>query len=414
MVKVDRKSLIEDFTKLQLVELDACVGCGECLKWCPIQDVTKDSSISAPEKIRMFRSFVRGTHGLRAKLLGPKEIDEESLKKFQDALYTCTTCGNCGEVCEVGIHTQKLWWSFRKKLVDLGYKPPGNIPDLLKFAKEKRNIYNQLPEEKYNIWLPRDIKLAEKAEVAYFDGCGVANNAAPMAEGAVRIISACSTGFTMLDAKDSWCCGYPLTATGQWEIEEELVRHNVGKFVEKGVQQLIVSCPCCLQQFRYVWPKYYGGKLPFEITHILQFAAEKIEEGKLKFTKSLHETVTFHDPCQTARGLKGPAIHEEVRTIISHLPGVKFVEMERNKGETRCCGAGGGIRAFKPDLAMEMGKLLLQDAEKAGAQTLLMNCPACYAMYVHRRIAPPVGIQWKEYKSKVKCNDLLQFASRLL
>ncbi len=31
---VKKKDLAEDLTKQQLIELDACVGCGECLKWC--------------------------------------------------------------------------------------------------------------------------------------------------------------------------------------------------------------------------------------------------------------------------------------------------------------------------------------------------------------------------------------------
>lgn len=408
-----KEALARGLSKLQLVELDACVGCGECLNWCPIQDAAKDPLISPPAKIREYKKFL-GSGGLKSKLFGEKELDEEAFKKFIDAVYTCTTCGNCGEVCETGIHTQRLWWTFRKKLVDLGFKPPGNIPDLLKFTKENKNIYNQSLAERYKIYMPPDIKIAEKAEVGFFDGCGLAFTAAPMPEGAVRLIQASGTEFTMLDAEDAWCCGYPLTATGQWEIEEELVRNDVEKFVEKGVERLIVSCPCCVQQFRYVWPKYYGGKLPFEITHLIQFAVEKLEEGRLEFTRSRNETVTFHDPCQIARGIKGPPIHEEFRTFFSYLPGVKFVEMARSRGETRCCGAGGGIRLFKPDLAVEMGKLLFKEAEESGAQTLLMNCPACYAMYVHRRIPPPAGEEWKLFNPKVKCNDVMQYATRLL
>ena len=44
----------------QLLEIDACTQCGECLKHCPVQDVTGNPSISPPEKIRIFREFIRG------------------------------------------------------------------------------------------------------------------------------------------------------------------------------------------------------------------------------------------------------------------------------------------------------------------------------------------------------------------
>ncbi len=50
----------------QLIELDACARCVECLKYCPIQDVTGKPSISPPEKIRVFREFIRATEGLKA------------------------------------------------------------------------------------------------------------------------------------------------------------------------------------------------------------------------------------------------------------------------------------------------------------------------------------------------------------
>ena len=417
MVKIKSGEIKKNLSKLELVEVDACVGCGECLNWCPIQDATGDPTISPPAKIKQFRDFLHSDgDDLVSMIFGKKtvDIDEKKLEHFIEGVYTCTTCGNCGDVCETGIHTQRLWWTLRKKIVDLGYSPPGAIPDLLKNTKQNRNIYNQPLDERYKIYMPPDVKVAENAEVGFFDGCGLVYTAAPMPEGDVRIMDAVTDEFTMLDAKDAWCCGYPITAAGMWEIQEELTRNNVEKLVEKGVQRLIVSCPCCLTQIRATWPKYYKGKLPFEVEHIIPFAVEAIEDGKLEFTKKANETVTFHDPCQLARGLKGPPVHDVVRTFISYLPGVKFVEMERNKGNTRCCGAGGAIRLFKGDTAMEMGKLLFRDAEATGAQTLLMNCPACYAMYVHRRIPPPAGIEWKAYKTKIKCNDLMQYATRLL
>jgi heterodisulfide reductase subunit D len=408
------KHLLDNISKEQLIELEACVTCSECLNWCPIQDVTKDPSISTPSKIKMFKKFVDNAYGLRAKIFGPKPIDEESLAKFIDALYTCTGCGGCGPVCEVGIHTQRLWWTLRRKMVDLGVTPPGGIPNLVKFVKETRNIYNQPQEERFRIWLPEDIKIAEKAEVGYFEGCGLSYNAAPMVEGALRIFKASGTEFTMLDPEEEWCCGFPPAVTGQWEILQELVDHNIEKIEERGISKLIVSCPCCLQQLRAVWPKVYGGKLPFKVEHVIQFAWEKVDNGELEFSKSIDDVVTFHDPCQLSRGLKGPAVIETVRKFIKSLPGVEFVEMERHGETTRCCGAGGGIRLYKPELAMEMGKLLIQDAKNAGAKTLLMCCPACYAVYVHRRIAPPYGEEWKKYEAGIRFNDVLQYAMKLL
>ncbi len=42
---------MEGLTKKELIELDACTRCNECLAWCPVQDVTDDPNISPPARI---------------------------------------------------------------------------------------------------------------------------------------------------------------------------------------------------------------------------------------------------------------------------------------------------------------------------------------------------------------------------
>ena len=36
----DDRSFTKELSPLQLIEIDACTQCGECLKYCPVQDVT--------------------------------------------------------------------------------------------------------------------------------------------------------------------------------------------------------------------------------------------------------------------------------------------------------------------------------------------------------------------------------------
>jgi len=59
------------------------------------------------------------------------------------------------------------------------------------------------------------------------------------------------------------------------------------------------------------------------------------------------------------------------------MPGLKFVEMERNRNEQRCCGAGGGVKAGLPDLALAIAKDRMNDARATGAQVLISTCPFC-------------------------------------
>ncbi len=131
-----QQSFIEGLTKLHLIELDACTRCSECLKWCPVQEVTENRKISPPEKIRMYRDFIKNTEGLKARLFGPGEVSRQLLEEFAKAVFECTTCGACGEACEVGIFSQRLWPFLRKKMVDMGLGPIGPQANLPKVIKE--------------------------------------------------------------------------------------------------------------------------------------------------------------------------------------------------------------------------------------------------------------------------------------
>jgi len=280
----EEKEFLSFLNRKQILELEACVRCGACFEACVVQEATKNRGISPPAKIAEYKSFVEAVHGLRSKLLGAKKPSEQDVIRFMDALYACTTCGACGEVCEVGIDTQKLWWAMRRELVGMGYSAPGTLPKLLENARKHHSIFPSPLDLRYRIWLPPEIKVAKNAELCYFEGCGVAWDAPVMAEAAVRLLNAAGVEFTLLEASQAWCCGWPLAVAGMWELQKELVENNVARLEEKGITTLAVSCPCCLQQIREVW-RSYAGKLPFEVLHVTQIIASAIEDGRLRFTK---------------------------------------------------------------------------------------------------------------------------------
>ncbi len=414
--KLDGKGFAGGLTKQQLVELDGCVACGECLKWCPIQDVTEDTSSSPPARIAMFREFIGKESGLMAKLLGPEEIDAEKLKTFRDGLWKCVLCGNCGEVCEVGIDTKKLWWALRKGICESKVGMPEALKGVIANYQKNRSPFPKPLTNRYKFWLPDDIKPAAKAEIGFYEGCGGAWDAAVSAEGAVRLLNA-GGPFTMLDPEKAWCCGWPMVAgSGDWSVMPELVQTFVTEVKNKGIKRLAVICPMCRDIFMWLYPQFYGGELPFEPVMASEVIAEYIAAGRIKFTKTLKETVANHDPCALARPLVGAPVLEAPRRILKALPGVRMVEMGRTKELTRCCGGSAGQRGLNPDLVVKMSKKLMDEAKSAGADTLVTSCTACYVSLAARtHINPhPIVDEYKHFEEPVKVNDLLQYAAALL
>lgn len=365
-----------NLTLQQLIELDACTQCGECLKFCPVQDVTGRPSISPPEKIRTFKEFIRATEGLKARLFGPRTIDRKLLEEFTKAVFECTTCGACGENCTVGIFTQRLWPMMRTEMVKRGLGPIGGQAKTPGIIKEKGNPYDKPAAERFTPWLPERTKIAESADIAYYAGCTGAYSAQPMVRGDVHVLNAIGEPFTMLSAEEEVCCGFPLFITGQHDMLEDLVKRLVSGYKAKRVKMLLSSCPCCVNIMSRDWPLFYGRELPFKIRHITQFVVEALNGRKLRIRKELNERLIYHDPCYLSRGV---GVIEEPRAVLRSIPGVELLEFERHGLSSRCCGAGGAARKVFAENANAMGRLTIDEAVTKKADRLILSCPACYA-----------------------------------
>jgi heterodisulfide reductase subunit D len=395
-------SFTDELNQRQILEIDACTQCGECLKHCPVQDVTGNPAVSPPEKIRMFREFIRSTEGLKATLFGPKEVDRKLLEDFTKAVFECTTCGACGQNCPVGIFTQRLWPMLRKEMVKRGLGPLGVQANLPKAITNSGNPYDKPAGDRYLPWFPANVKVAERADIAYYAGCTGAYESQPMVRGDVLVLNAIGVPFTMLPPEEEVCCGFPLFITGQHDLLEGLVKRLVAGYEARGVKTLVCSCPCCVNIMSRDWPAFYGRELPFTVRHITQFVAAAIKDGKLCIAKELRESVIYHDPCYLSRGV---GVIEEPRDVLRSIPGLKVLEFERHGLNSRCCGSGGAARKVFHENAINMGRQTIDEAVKKKADRLILSCPACYAK---------VNEAMQGYKTQIKITDIMELLSGLI
>jgi heterodisulfide reductase subunit D len=123
--------------------------------------------------------------------------------------------------------------------------------------------------------------------------------------------------------------------------------------------------------------------------------AKLVEEGKIKFTKEVPLSVTWHDPCHIGRHC---GVYEEPRNILKAIPGLRLVEMERIKDQAWCCGAGAGVRTAFPDLAFKISSERVEEAKATGAEAIATCCPYC-----EQNLSDPI----KRNKEKIKIYDLM-------
>jgi len=85
-------------------------------------------------------------------------------------------------------------------------------------------------------------------------------------------------------------------------------------------------------------------------------------------------TVTYHDSCHLGRGC---GVYDPPREIVRAIPGVKLVEMGRNRRWAWCCGGGGGVPEADPELAQWSAADRLQEGKRSGAELLLTSSALC-------------------------------------
>ncbi len=384
----------------QLIELDACTRCGECLTWCPVYDQDAKEDIIPRRKVIDFLKIAKAQHGLFAKImksdklsaplramlgriLGYRQIGRKEIDDFVQNLYECSTCGQCEVVCPAHIETVSLWEELRRIIVQAGYGPLEVQQTLVKSVKSFDNPWQQ-PRAARTKWarkakkeglianLPREIKKTQ-GKTLLFLGCTAAydGNVKQVAINNINILEALGIDYGILGSEEK-CCASVLLRMGDPE-HKRVFKENIDLFNSLGIETLISSCSGCFKTIMQDYPRI--APLNFEVLHSVEFIARMLKQGKLRFPHPVNRTVTYHDPCHLGRATGG---FDAPRMIMEAIPGLKLVEMPRNREYSRCCGAGGGLKAGFPDIQTKMAQRRIQEAEETGAEHLVSSCPFCY------------------------------------
>lgn len=388
----------EEYKKM----IKKCLRCSIC-KWIPQVMIRSQKYATSCPAIDMY-NFHPYSGGGKIILALAYELGRiKPSEELRDIVYKCTECGNCSVSCKFlnTLEPLEIIMKLREKLVEAGYGPMPKQKAYSEAVKKVNNPYNE-PHDKRMNWLPGDIKLDPNAKTLYYIGCTSSYRRTEMAIAAARIINAANIPFNILQ-DDEFCCGSPIYRTGDVKTFEEIINKNLDVIESKGIETIVFSCAGCYDTFKVDYPIYRDYK--FRVLHTVELFDELIQEGKLKFTKEVPLTVTYHDPCHLGRnaeryehwdgdvvplmplvsinipakpkrtGSKG--VYDAPRNILKAIPGLKFVEMERIMEYSYCCGAGAGVKSAFPDFALKTAKTRIEEAEDSGANTLVSACPFC-------------------------------------
>ncbi|MET1123654.1 MAG: (Fe-S)-binding protein [Archaeoglobaceae archaeon] len=321
--------------------LNACMQCGTCSASCSVR-------------------FDLNLRRLIAEYFSSGEF-------WSPQLWNCTNCRICEDRCPRGIELTKYIREAKSRAVEEG-RVPEELKKLLESVYKFGNPFG-VGKPRRRSWIDRvDVKFAEKGnfEFLLFAGCAtVDERIAEIAAKAAELLKACGIDFAVLAEED--CCGNDVTAIGEAGLFEELKERNLRVFERYGVRKIVTLSPHCYNAFR----RYYG----IESYHVTELLAGAIERADLKFRKVTELRVTYHDPCYLGRY---NGIYDAPRYVISSIPGVELVEMQRNRELAICCGGGSGnvLRDFK----VRPSLLRIDEAATLNVDAIAVACPFCYMM----------------------------------
>ncbi len=371
-------------------ELVQCQMCGYCIDVCEAHRQTPWESVTARGKIYYLNQLDKSGFGLEDKILKRKVTLSP---EFVDAMYKCTGCGNCEEVCHAKIELVALWEKIRYWMAQHDVAPLPVHKKLADSIYKNGNPYGE-PKKKRDAWWPEDVERSTPPDAIFFAGCTGSYRMQNIPKAAVKVLDRAGVKINCL-GENEVCCTSPALRTGIDALTLEAARENVTKADGLGAKDMVMSCSGCYKTVSSNFVEYYG-KPGQNVYHITQYVEKLINDRKLALPNEFKAKVTYHDPCHLGRHSK---VYEAPRNVLKKIKGIEFVEMEKNRENSRCCGAGGGYKSAFNDFAVNIAAQRVRDAEAVGAEIIATACPFC-VLNLKQGAA--------KIKSKVKVMDITE------
>jgi heterodisulfide reductase subunit D len=377
---MSKKVDLSHYALRQLLEMEACTRCAECVSVCPTYaESDENAEIHPQRKIARVKDFWKADHlGFLARLFGIRAASDEELAAHSDGVYRCTLCGRCHVVCPIQIDTRSLWISMREQLVDWGLYP--EVFDSLRDRVTTQHNISGDDNANRLVWtqnmerVPEGLEAKKGAETVYFMGCvgAMYPRAYGIPQSFAQILERAGENFTTLGSGE-WCCGFPLVIAGMGKQAYDMARHNVEAVRATGARRLVATCPSCYHTWAHEYPSMLEEPLGFEVYHSVELLAELIDEGKIKLN-GFSQAITYHDPCDLGRT---SGIYDAPRRIIEAIPGIQFTEMADNRELALCCGGGGDVEMADASVTAAVSKRRIEQAQATGAQVVVSACQQC-------------------------------------
>ncbi|WP_126428948.1 (Fe-S)-binding protein [Brevibacillus marinus] len=436
---------IEDFTRTQLIDLYACVECGRCTSMCPaagtgkmlnpmelivkMRDHLTEKGAAITSRTPWMPSFAfshttanqlavqaagqaadeAAAAGDAGGLAGVYDVNLIGDVITEQELWACTTCRSCEDQCPVmNEHVDKII-DMRRYLVMTEGSMPQEAQRAMNNIERQGNPWgiNRKDRTKWIEGLNGEYEVLTVQETDDFEYLfwvgsmgSYDNRSIKITQAFVKLMHQANVKFAILgnEEKNS---GDTARRIGNEFLFQQLAQENIALFEAYGVKKIVTCDPHAYNTFKNEYPEF---GLQAEVYHHSELLAQWLQEGRLKPRKQVNERVTYHDSCYLGRYNE---IYDLPRQILTSIPGVEIVEMQRSGCDSMCCGAGGGMMWMEEQEGTRVNVARSQQALAVNPTAIASACPYCLTMLSD-------GVKMLEAEERVKTRDIAEILADAL
>ncbi|NLL51397.1 MAG: (Fe-S)-binding protein [Peptococcaceae bacterium] len=287
-----------------------------------------------------------------AEYTSPAEMAARGISK-EDA-YSCSLCAKCQALCPLGLNPMGMFQERRVETMQKQELEPEEFNYFMPDCEDNvMNYYRQYYGIDYS-----NLESDKGSTSYFFPGCTLMTYSPAITReiyNRLRLKQGC--GGILTD-----CCGLPLYQMGLNDRAGKFTNSLVEKITDRGIKSLIAACPNC----------YYELKARLQPLGVKILTVYEALDFSLGSQTDL-PPCTVHDSCPDRMEGK---FARQTRNALQNR-GYKIVEMSNILQHSPCCGSGGQLSHFRPDLADKLVRDRLTEAENSGAQILASYCMSC-------------------------------------
>ncbi len=375
---VDR---VDHYSWKDLLDSFSCTECGRCQNVCPASITGKPLNPRAvihDIKVNLLEngSALKKGGSPQNPLIGEKGEGSVS----EESIWSCTTCGACMEACPVFIEQMPKIIQLRRHLVETEAKFPEELLNLFENMEGRSNPWGIAPSERTKWCSQLDVKPfdGETMEYLFYVGCAGSFDSRNkhVSVAMAQLLDKAGISWGIL-GKDEKCCGDSVRRLGNEFVFDKMARENVAMFKERGVKKVVTQCPHCFSTLKNDY-RQYG--LELEVIHHSELLRNLVQDGALVMNKTAEGmgTTVFHDSCYLGRHND---VYDAPREVIAAAIGAAPAEMERNRNNAFCCGAGGGRMWMEEHVGERINLTRVNEALEQKPDTICVSCPYCMTMF---------------------------------